>query len=1242
MKKFLKIIGVLLIGITVILYLSFLFILPKKVDLNAYKHEIQKIVRENTGFNIDFDNVDVITTPLLEAGLKTKDIKVTLPDGSVLLSADTFKTKVFLPSLLLLSVRVSEVEINSPEINLEIVNSEKYKAAKVYEDLVNKKREQKRLGLIEQKEPTQPPFDISKIKIFVPSVKLNNYKVKIDDTKVSHKLTINGNQIKAGYFNKKIAKLKADLNLFSDENKNISANIDLDSFIPNIKFKQRVQDDEAVFELPFFNPVEAYRAYDLKSDINSKIKVRRGKNDDKLWAKGNINIENTSITLSGLELPPSYFKLIAKGNTFDIDTNIFATKDEYLNMTGTVSTGANPYLDLTFKSTKVHLQNLLNIAKAYLDTINIKHNFTNMTAGGYIYSNFKIKTDFKSLESNGKFIIRDGNIYDKTIGLILNNIKANVILDDDMLVLKDTSAQINNRPLQISGTIGENSYADINIFAQKIPLPALYKAFAPRQIKENYNLNSGFVSIDSKIKGEIKNTLALIKAELQDFNLNDKNNSYSLDNKLSKFVFVMGSDNLRGKLSNTGFKFTINNSGSTIINEYLQVDFDNKDATIPISDIRFNKNSIIALSGGIKNYLSNPDVHITARGFINDNDIKTFIGEAIAPYLESSGAIPVNADFISKKDRMRIAVQAQAQANSYITPVEIEELVGKNVLLQLYAEKRDNNIVVHRSGIFVRPANAQLSDNFMHNLVAAKEIVNLKAILTNLHRKPFLSLFRIIIHNELTGKICAFENSKFLLSGSVNAFGALQDPNINGKFEISRLEIPQWLVRIRNIAMNIHNREIRVHVRDVNANDSDFNIDLRTDFQNLAKTTINNLSIRSGNIDIEKILKVSEGIISSLPKPETKTASSSPSDIPIQIRNGSMHLRRIASGKIILRDTTGHLALLNNILHINRLRTNLFDGNAQGNIDVNLLNMGITAKLQGKDFNVEKMLVDTINMKDAVSGNMNFSTDISFNGTSVEQQMKSLKGEIDFNIKTGQLGPFGKFENFLMAENIRENAFFSSAIGSIITNIVTFDTSRYNSLYGHLTFNDGFAKIAPIKSQGNVMSLYIAGDIGLLDNSADMILRGKLGSAFSDKLGPLANINPVNLVKNTPGLNIVLAKSFTLFCQAVSEEEMSAIPQLEEGKSDDYATKFQIKLLGDTRKPLKMVKSFKWLALNSEIESAQNFVDTMPVPEPGEENLSVDEIIELRKQQELEQKAIEEANKSIFKRIKNKFTKNPK
>ena len=70
MKKFLTILGYTALGIVVLLYLSFLFILPNAVDINKFKPEIQKIAQEQAGLNIDFENAKIITTPLLGAGIK--------------------------------------------------------------------------------------------------------------------------------------------------------------------------------------------------------------------------------------------------------------------------------------------------------------------------------------------------------------------------------------------------------------------------------------------------------------------------------------------------------------------------------------------------------------------------------------------------------------------------------------------------------------------------------------------------------------------------------------------------------------------------------------------------------------------------------------------------------------------------------------------------------------------------------------------------------------------------------------------------------------------------------------------------------------------------------------------------------------------------------------------------------------------------------------------------------------------
>ena len=126
------------------------------------------------------------------------------------------------------------------------------------------------------------------------------------------------------------------------------------------------------------------------------------------------------------------------------------------------------------------------------------------------------------------------------------------------------------------------------------------------------------------------------------------------------------------------------------------------------------------------------------------------------------------------------------------------------------------------------------------------------------------------------------------------------------------------------------------------------------------------------------------------------------------------------------------------------------------------------------------------------------------------------------------------------------------------------------------------------------MNKDILGYFDLLKNEADMQVRGRLASMLSNMLGPISMLNPVNLVKATPGLNVAMAKAFTLFTVTVTEEEMKEIPDFAKNQMDLSATKFQIILRGDVAKPLSLIKSFKWLAVQADIDNAQNFTTNLP------------------------------------------------
>ena len=150
-------------------------------------------------------------------------------------------------------------------------------------------------------------------------------------------------------------------------------------------------------------------------------------------------------------------------------------------------------------------------------------------------------------------------------------------------------------------------------------------------------------------------------------------------------------------------------------------------------------------------------------------------------------------------------------------------------------------------------------------------------------------------------------------------------------------------------------------------------------------------------------------------------------------------------------------------------------------------------------------------------------------------------------------------------------------------------------------------------------------DFSLIDKSADLVLKGRLAPDFSDKLGYLSIINPINIVDNASELNIIAAKNFANYTQIATEEDIDSIPSLIDDKSDRYSPKFQVLLHGDMRKPLKMIRTFQWLALESDIENAQKYVDLMPTPEVGEEHLSVDELIKKRAEQAANQQVKEES-----------------
>jgi len=1203
--KIAKIFGFGFLFILLLTYMFFLFVLPNVVDINKFKPEIQKIAKEQTNLSIDFENAKIITTPLLGAGIKADNILIKLPDESVLFSADNFKTRIALPSLFVLTAKVSTLEINNPFINLEIAGNQ-FKLIELVEELLNKGKEQQleqQGQVIEEK----PWFNPAWIRIKVPNVRINNYKVLVNDLGSNHYLKLAGEELVAGYFNGKRVKLKTYAELFSDENKNITANININSFLPPPAPALDEEDDPAErIDIPFINPVEMYRKYDLKANLDTKLRVNNAYNG--INSFGHFNVENITMKVSHLVLPASYLRVKTYGQNIVLDTNIYPAKDQNITLFGKVHYGQYPNIDMAIKTAEIKFNDMLILAKAFLDSLSIYNELDKITATGNLAADCNIKTNFKKLRSNGSIIIKDGGLIVSGVGKVLASANVNLILDNNILDIKDSSLLVNDSKVDINGKIDEKSVADININATKVPLPVLFKAFAPKDVRKAYNFKSGDLTLNLSLKGKLKKAVATVITAIENLNISDNAGNFIVLNKKFNGEIFANSKEIKGLFKNNDFNFSLLKTGSIISIPEFETEIANKNIVIKENKINFNDKSNLTYSGEILDFEKIKSLSFNLKGNLATEDIVKLIGKEFIPFIHSMGTIPVKISFDGDSKKQTLFAQALADRYNFITPVDYDELKDKDTSLQAVVDFKGNRIKIKNTGLRIRNVNVDEK---------GKEVVTYETIsdVDGTIEGNRINLIKIMIPKTMHGKIFAFPDSSYQLSGKAYVFGETASPRMRGGFEISNLSIPELITDLRKLELKFRGHEADIIVEDLILNGSD--IQTKTTFSLLPSAVFNilNANVSSRYFNLDRVMTVSERAMKYMPGvnkgdySQSPKQSSEPTDIPVAIQNGHINFARIITGNIDLKNTTSRISLHNNIFRLHNLKTNAFKGYVDGNIAVNLLSMFLDIDVKGRDIDVDKAMRDACGMKDTLSGTAQFVADLTLSGVTLEEQMKSLKGNVEFNVKDGQFGPFAKIENLILAENIRESQFFQTALGGIISGLLTIDTTHFSDLSGKISFNNGICHLEPVTSLGDILSLHIFGDFDLLRNYADMKVRARMASLISNLLGPIGAINPANLLSNAASLNIVTAKAFSIFCEMVPEEELELLPSFANSYVDNAATKFQIVVRGDVAKPLTLVKSFKWLAGQTEYQNAIDYVNSLPKQIEGSTATTVEELL---------------------------------
>lgn len=1178
MIKTVKKLSIFLLSIVILIYISFVAILPIAVKPIKYKEGIQKLVKDNSGLDFDFKNAKIITTPLLAVGLKAQNTDLSLPENKNIFHADDITFRISLPSLLFKTVKVTYAKIENPTVNIDINDKgTNYEIADYFEEYFSNKPDNadETTDTPETKNNFNLDFKINK---FITE----NYLINITDNKTKHQLTVSGKDLLCRYSGKNLY-LKTNPQIQYDKNTQITANIDFSTYIPEITAGN--ENTQTANAAEFFNPVEIFRTYNIKSVIDTKLAIEQGEKTPKI--KGFFYLTDTSVKISKMQLPPSYVKLDFGGYNVNIDTKLHLTENEKADILGSVRFNKNFNADIAVKTDKLYLSNIFKLSLAVLDALNCKNDLNTISANGYFQADMKLKTDLQTIKSSGMMKIADGIIRDSATGLLVNNIKANLLFKDNNIVINDTEASVNGTPFIAEGKISENSDTDIKIHTKNLGLAKLFATFAPADLKKQYIIKNGILSLDILLQGKISELAPKIKTEIVNLVVKDKINGLDITNGSCNIEMDTDFKTYNGTISNKNLVVSAPDMFLTVRNALSTVLFDDKNITIKPTDFVMNGVSTFNIYGYVNSYIKKPDLEILGTGSIRSIDIKNLAGKDMAPFIKSAGVIPVKLNLKGDDKKQTLTARMYGNANEYVTPIDINEVMGKTSTVQLVAEILPNKIHIKQTGLYAGEytdlskeiqVNPVISVNGGINLDKNMTINNLK-IATNGNKK--LSLF-------------AFTGSSLNGNMDITVTGSVNNPILKGTVKTDSINIPQLKTKIKTANVVLNGDTFKYDINELNLNGTSIDVNGNGLLDYKPITTLSNFVITSEYLDSDKAIKVTEYMA----KVPALNSGSGNASIPVKITSGALDIKKLKSGDIVAENITSKMTLNRDVVNLNNLKASAFDGQFEGDVSMNLLNSAIKATVKGSGMNADKTVTTCAGMKNTIYGTLKFDADINLKGATYEEQMRTLNGKANFDINKGQFGSLGKLETFLKADNLASISFISTKIGSMVNNVSPHNTAEFEKLNGNVTFKNGLMTILPITSSGKNMSLYITGNLNLVNNQANILVLGRISENMTSMLGPLEQLNPVKLLqKSSSTWATITLGALNAINEKSTPAEISKIPQLTPPPATDNTSKFVVKINGNIEKPQSAVKSFKWLSADSDLTKAQNAISPKEVIE---------------------------------------------
>lgn len=593
--------------------------------IETYIPQIKNIIHETTGLESELNNVKVVTTPKLTAGLKVGKFALLEPDNTEIFSADDFQVKMSLLPLLARQIRIDAVQLKNAKANILINKDGSFAVQKYFSPTPTPT-----LPVGEGTASTQPlaqgaeesfklPLGL-KLSSHLPDIRIGGYDITVTDG--IDKYTLNGSKTEiTDFILNKSVKVNASGKAILKDREQFNYNVKvLNKIMPEIELNDLVFNSEPVektqeeFEMPdIIGILQGIYANNITGNADTDLTITKDS------VTGNVNLTNLSI----LNLPPSNAKLLFKNHSLKIESDIYTAKNEVSKINGLLKGGDNPNINMNLKS-KVEIANILRIVKEIANIFGIQ-DLQTVSANGNLDADFSIKSDLKTVKSSGYLKIPSADVYYGLYKIGVDNINADVKLNNNNININNIGFTILNQPLKLYGTVTSDAVSDLHLTADNLSLKGLLVAAGQAALMKENQVKSGSVSMKADIQGRLDKIKPVLKLDIEDINIKNLPSNTALIVPQTAVNITAEGESFQGSAQSSGIR--VNNPCAKVTIPSVSADIGTEEIVISETPVTVEKINV-NISGKIKNYLTEK----IGLDFITSGDIKsTLTGDMNVP-----------------------------------------------------------------------------------------------------------------------------------------------------------------------------------------------------------------------------------------------------------------------------------------------------------------------------------------------------------------------------------------------------------------------------------------------------------------------------------------------------------------------------------------------------------------------------------------------------------------------------------